>query len=790
MRVSTQKLMEVEAESRKKIEISEAKFRNLILQAPVFICTLKGPTFSIETINESALKILGKSYKGVMNMPLFELLPELEFELKKILQEVYTTGEPFFNNEIELHLKRSGKADTAYFNLVFQPLRDLDNSIFGIIIIGAEVTESVKARKLIEESEERFSKMLDNIPHLIWTATPNGSRNFFNKYFIDYTGSSFDDLKGDKWQKIIFPEDLEKEIAQWERTIKTGEDFKIEKRVRHHSGTYRWHLSHGIAQKDNDGNIIGWIGSNTDITEQKEFAEKLEIKVKERTLELEERKNFVETILETSKEYVAVFANDFTLISLNKAAEEMMQRKREDLIGKKFLEIMPNAKGTKSEQDLQNAFDGHIVHNKPFQSLSTGTYLENYITPLTDIHGNVYAALAIATDVTSITLKQIEIEAMNHQLLLQNQTFELAENIANFGSYKWNITTGVLEYSDNLFRLLDCEPQEFVPTLETFISYIHPDDKDQFITNSNETKNTGELAEAPYRVITKAGTIKYFRSSGNISGEGDNHMMIGTVQDITKDVIASMDLKAKNTELENANVELASFSYVASHDLQEPLRKIQAFSKRIIDKDGEKLSDTTKDYFTRIIAAAQRMQNLIEALLTFSRTNISESVFEKTDLNQILKEVQTFLHEIIVQKGVVIEAQSLPTLNAVPVQMHQLFLNLIGNAIKYAKPDVAPHIKISAEKVTIHEIAGRVRPNGVFWKITISDNGIGFEQQYENKIFELFQRLHGKTEYEGTGIGLAICKKIVQTHSGTITATGQLGTGSTFIFFLPDNTKS
>jgi hypothetical protein len=184
------------------------------------------------------------------------------------------------------------------------------------------------------------------------------------------------------------------------------------------------------------------------------------------------------------------------------------------------------------------------------------------------------------------------------------------------------------------------------------------------------------------------------------------------------------------------------------------------------------------------------MQNLIESLISFSQTNSGEIVFEKTDLNQTLIEVQNVLNDSITQKNAVIESESLPTLNAVPVQMQQLFSNLIGNALKYSKPDVAPLIKITAEKVSINEISGQIKQNNKFWKITISDNGIGFEQKYESKIFEVFQRLHGKTEYEGTGIGLAICKKIVQLHSGTITATGEPNVGAIFTFFLSDGNKS
>jgi light-regulated signal transduction histidine kinase (bacteriophytochrome) len=340
-----------------------------------------------------------------------------------------------------------------------------------------------------------------------------------------------------------------------------------------------------------------------------------------------------------------------------------------------------------------------------------------------------------------------------------------------------------------LFRLLDCEPEEFEPSIEKFLTFVHPDDLQEVTNNGDETEKTGILVETPYRIISKTGQIKYFRSSGKYTGEGDNTVLIGTVQDISKDISASKELEAKNRELENVNSELASFSYVASHDLQEPLRKIQGFSKRILEIDGDKLSETTQDYFNRINSAALRMQNLITSLLSFSSMGVTEVVFEKTNLNTTLKEVINVLNETITNKNAIIESENLPTLNLMTVQMQQLFLNLISNAIKYAKPDIAPHIIITAEKITNLEVPGKEDQKGKYWKIEISDNGIGFEQQYEHKIFEVFQRLHGKTEYEGTGVGLAICKKIVQSHQGIITAKGQLGIGATFTVYLQELNK-
>jgi len=247
--------------------------------------------------------------------------------------------------------------------------------------------------------------------------------------------------------------------------------------------------------------------------------------------------------------------------------------------------------------------------------------------------------------------------------------------------------------------------------------------------------------------------------------------------DVTERVAAEARAEAFRRELERSNRELQDFASVASHDLQEPLRKINAFGNRLEQKYGHTLPPEAKDYLDRMLNAVKRMQTLIEDLLTYSRVTTRAKPFEPVDLNTVLKEVLGDLEARIAVSGGTVEAGRLPTIEADPTQMRQLFQNLIGNALKFRKPDVPPVVRISGELV---EVDGRK-----WCRLVVADNGIGFDNQYAERIFGVFERLHGRAEYEGTGMGLAIVRKLVTRHGGTITADGKPGEGATFTILLP-----
>ena len=237
--------------------------------------------------------------------------------------------------------------------------------------------------------------------------------------------------------------------------------------------------------------------------------------------------------------------------------------------------------------------------------------------------------------------------------------------------------------------------------------------------------------------------------------------------------------------LESANRDLDRFAFMASHDLQEPLRKMLMFSDRLGHKYKDVLDEEGKMFISRIQHAGERMQALIKDILLFSKTSIEKPIFVETDLNQILGEVLGDMENVIKDKNAAIHAEPLPCLSVNPVLMRPLFHNLISNAIKYAKKEIQPIVKIYSEFSAGQNGQDTSEVKNKYCRIYVEDNGIGFDQKYSEQIFGMFKRLHLNTEFEGTGIGLALCKKIVEKHNGFISARSKINEGSTFIISLP-----
>lgn len=356
-------------------------------------------------------------------------------------------------------------------------------------------------------------------------------------------------------------------------------------------------------------------------------------------------------------------------------------------------------------------------------------------------------------------------------------------------------TEGNLRFrSSSIKNILGYQPDEYAN--RSSYDLIHHDDL-AAIKTSSEALAKGEIDsfQIEYRCRHKDGSWRVLEGIARRYDDEtiDLHGIIVNSRDITDRKLTEKQLRAYNYKLEQSNRELQEFAYVASHDLQEPLRKVQAFGDRLERKYGATLNDEGRDYIQRMRGAAGRMQNLINDLLTFSRVSTKNQPFQSVDLKKIAEEVTSDLEVRIEQTGGWVEIGDLPKIDADPLQMRQLLQNLLGNALKFHRPEIGPVVKIYAATVLQtgasfvlegEEIQTNEGHNDIC-RLVVEDNGIGFDEKYLDRIFTVFQRLHGRTEYEGSGIGLAVCRKIVERHGGNLTASSKKGEGAKFYIDLP-----
>lgn len=379
---------------------------------------------------------------------------------------------------------------------------------------------------------------------------------------------------------------------------------------------------------------------------------------------------------------------------------------------------------------------------------------------------------------------ELHVQARTQELQKLKGRYELILNSAGEGIYGLDLKGKTTFVNPAAAKLTGWKVEEVIGKLEGEIFYRNqangsPDGQTLLKDQNGEHLNDQVFV----RKDGAAFPVEYVRSPIL-----EKDRLVGAVvmfKDITERKRTEEALARKAAELSRSNNELEQFAYVASHDLQEPLRKIQAFGDRLKTKCDAVNLQEGRDYLERMQSAAARMQTLINDLLTFSRVISASQPFVQVDLGAVTKEVLTDLEVRIEQTKAKVEVGSLTTIDADPLQMRQLLQNLIGNALKFQTPGTQPVIKVQAQiqKDPLGGVDGE--PGHDLCELTIQDNGIGFEEKYIDKIFAVFQRLHGRNEYEGTGVGLAVCRRITDRHGGTINARSKLGEGATFIVTLP-----
>ncbi len=376
---------------------------------------------------------------------------------------------------------------------------------------------------------------------------------------------------------------------------------------------------------------------------------------------------------------------------------------------------------------------------------------------------------------TIVVTRQIQTEVTQAEQALA-RSYDLLNRtgqMAKVGGWELDLETQTLSWTEEVYRIHEVDPATR-PNVAEAINFYAPQARPVISAAVQAGIDAGSPWDLELPLITAQGRQIWVRAQGAAERrDGRTVRLYGAFQEITERKQSEQALQAYTAKLEQSNRDLQEFAYVASHDLQEPLRKVQSFSDRLATRYEAAFDETGRDYLKRMHDASQRMQILITDLLGFSRVSTLAKPFTKVDLNALAREVLSDLESRIERAQGRVEVGELPTIQADASQMYQLLQNLIGNALKFHHKERHPLIRISAkiEKDTC--------------VISVKDNGIGFDIQYLDRIFKPFQRLHNREEYEGSGMGLAICRRIVERHGGSITANSAPGKGTTFLVTLP-----
>lgn len=697
------------------------------------------------------------------------LPPQTAIRVKALYARVLETGQAA--EVLHTNLLPRGEVTTR---TRLHPLQSETGSVAGVLGITEDVTAREQEKTALRDALERYTLVQRATNDTIWDWNLGSGHLSWNEGITTTFGYTPEQVRADVdwWAELLHPDDATRVGASLEAAIQgAAASWSEEYRLRRADGSYAVVQDRGYLQRNEQGVAVRAIGSMQDISVQRLAQTELEAAMQRAEISALR----LEAVLEALP--VGVFITDEAgLVQVTNPAASTIWGGKAPRVGIESYgqyrawsartgeallpEDWPIARAIRTRRDVLDeelviqAFDG-----TPKTVLASGVVFRHP-------DGEVLGGVAVNVDITDRKRAEQALEEREARFrsLIENAS-DLITVIDSAGAMQYNSAAAP--------RILGYAPEELRD--RTFFEFTHPDDLESIGGTFERTlRNPGEPIAYNLRFRRSDGTYRWLEGiATNLLTDPSVQGIVANSHDVTERVEASKKLEAYSRELERSNRELQDFAYIASHDLQEPLRKVQAFGDRLKGRYADLLDEAGRDYLERMQGAANRMQTLIQDLLTYSRVTSKAQPFEPVVLRQVLSDVEQDLSRRFETSQGRLEVGELPEIEADPVQMRQLFQNLVGNALKFHREGVAPIVTISGSSV------------GDTIEIRIQDNGIGFEPQYAERMFRPFERLHGRLAYEGTGIGLAIVRKIVERHNGSIKAEGDPGQGATFLVQLP-----
>ncbi len=723
-------------------KITETQLNHLFKHSPTLIAVI-GLDGYLKKVSPSFTKTFGYSEKELLSTPYYKFLHPDEVQVS--FERLREVSQGYMPRSYE------GKCrckDGSWKWISWTPSEIMAEdgmiNLFGLDITALKTgnLELLKYKNIIESSTEG-----------ILLVTLENQEVYLNSSLLKTLNYSpddtilIDDIKSTFINKKVGDEIFNKLLA--------GEYWNTEIEIKNRNGEdFEFNFSGGPVFNNNQ-ELIAVYGIHSDITERKNHEKELKI-----------YNDKVNNILESITDGFFSINEDWIVTYFNKEAEKLLKISKEDIINKYLWDYFPESKNSLS----------HAKYTEVFKTGKKVTFEDYFKSFDMWFEVNVYPAVSgLSVYFKDITIKK----KVDEEIKTAKERYDLITKVTHEAIYDWDLLTNTLEWSDAYYSAFGYKIPGKESGLNHWENQLFAEDKGTVLENLEKALTNKEVNfwEFEYRLVKANKDISNVIERGIITRniDGEAIRMIGSLQDITEikqneRILEDLNSKLKlhADELAMSNAELEQFAYIASHDLQEPLRMVTSFLTQLNKKYKDQLDPKAQQYIYYATDGAVRMRQILLDLLEYSRVGRMDYHLEKIDLNIMLADIVKLHSGLISELNGKVLFEDLPTINAAPSPVQRVISNLITNALKYQKKGNSPIITVSVDE------------DSDFWQINVKDNGIGIDEQFFDKIFVVFQRLHSKDEYSGTGIGLAICRKIIENHGGKIWLTSKLNEGSTF----------